>query len=89
MNALASVANLRILVFYTVLCVMINTSPLYDSGAFSEERALQPELPVASAGIQRWVWESQFGAMLIEVVDDVPYVNGVRVDRAAEGPNLL
>lgn len=84
MGALASAANPRILVFYTVSCVMTSTSPLDDRGAFCEERALQAPLPLASEGVQRWVWESQFGAMLIEIIDDVPFVNGVRVEHPAE-----
>ena len=89
MGALASAANPRILVFYTVSCVMTSTSPLDDRGAFCEERALQAPLPLASEGVQRWVWESQFGAMLIEVIDDVPFVNGVRVERATEDSRSL
>ena len=65
---------------------MAGAFSLDDRGTFSEEPALQAPLPPGSKVVQRWVWESQFGAMLIEVVDDVPYVNGVRVERAAEGP---
>jgi hypothetical protein len=34
--------------------------------------------------VQRHVWESRFGAMLIEVVDGVAYVNGQRVEPPAE-----
>jgi hypothetical protein len=40
----------------------------------------QEELPLACEGVQRFVWESRFGAMLIEVVDGVAYVNGSRVE---------
>ena len=46
----------------------------------------QLPLPLATEGIQRWVWQSRFGPMLIEIIDDTPYVNGQRVDRAAPGP---
>ncbi len=36
-------------------------------------------LPLATPGTQRWVWESQFGPMLIEVMGDAVFVNGQRV----------
>jgi hypothetical protein len=42
-------------------------------------RADQPALPLASQGVQRYVWESNFGPMLIEVHDGVAFVNGQRV----------
>lgn len=40
----------------------------------------QSRLPLATEGVQRWVWQSRFGPILIEVIDDTPYVNGQRVD---------
>lgn len=43
----------------------------------------QPLLPLASAGVQRWVWEGRYGPMLIEVMGDEVYVNGDRVERHA------
>ena len=46
----------------------------------------QAELPLATEGVLRYVWESRFGEMLIEVVDGVVYVNGDRVEPSmAEG----
>lgn len=39
----------------------------------------QPSLPLAAEGILRYVWESAYGAILIEVRDGVAYVNGERV----------
>lgn len=36
----------------------------------------QADLPLASAGVQRTVWDSRFGPMLIEVIDGRIYVNG-------------
>lgn len=39
----------------------------------------QPGLNLASEGVQRYVWQSTFGAMLIEVKDGAAYVNGQRV----------
>ena len=41
----------------------------------------QTPLPLASEGVRRWVWESRYGAMLIEVIDDEVFVNGQRVQR--------
>lgn len=38
-----------------------------------------PRLTLASEGVQRYVWQSAFGAMLIEVKDGAAYVNGQRV----------
>jgi len=43
-------------------------------------RASEPELPLVSEGIQRYVWEGAFGAMLIEVRDGAAFVNGQRVE---------
>ena len=40
----------------------------------------QPELPLASAGVQRWLWNGKFGPMLIEVVGDRVFVNGQPVE---------
>ena len=40
----------------------------------------EPQLPLATEGVQRYVWESRFGAMLIEVREGNAYVNGQRVD---------
>lgn len=41
----------------------------------------QAPLPLATDGVQRWVWQSRFGAMLIEVIGDDSFVNGERVAR--------
>lgn len=41
----------------------------------------QTALPLASTGVQRWVWEGRYGTMLIEVIGDEVYVNGARVER--------
>ena len=48
------------------------------------EASPQADLPLATEGVLRYVWESRFGSMLIEVVDGVSYVNGQRVERADE-----
>lgn len=39
------------------------------------------ELPLATAGVLRYVWESRYGAILIEVVGGEVFVNGSRVER--------
>ena len=44
----------------------------------------QPSLDLASEGVQRYVWQSAYGAMLIEVRDGVAFVNGARVASLAE-----
>jgi hypothetical protein len=41
----------------------------------------QMALPLAAEGVQRLVWQSRFGDMLIEVRDGVAFVNGQRVER--------
>jgi hypothetical protein len=44
----------------------------------------QPSLELATEGVQRYVWQSAFGPMLIEVRDDAAFVNGKRVLSIAE-----
>jgi hypothetical protein len=44
----------------------------------------QPNLDLASEGVQRYVWHSAYGAMLIEVLDGAAYVNGKRVTSVQE-----
>jgi hypothetical protein len=40
----------------------------------------QGVLPLAADGVQRWVWESRYGVMLIEVIGPDVFVNGQRVE---------
>lgn len=40
----------------------------------------QTDLPLASEGVLRYVWEGKFGSMLIEVKDGRSYVNGQPVE---------
>jgi len=42
----------------------------------------QVKLQLATEGVQRYVWEGQFGAMLIEVRAGQVYVNGGLVEPA-------
>lgn len=50
----------------------------------------QSALPLAADGVQRYVWQSAFGPMLIEVRDGAVFVNGSRVtsihELRAQGP---
>jgi hypothetical protein len=51
-----------------------------------QEASPQEALDLGTEGVQRYVWESRFGAMLIEVVDGIAHINGERVDPiGAEG----
>jgi hypothetical protein len=49
----------------------------------------RPALPLAAEGVQRYIWESAYGPMLIEVREGAAFVNGQRVlsmeDMRAEG----
>jgi hypothetical protein len=44
----------------------------------------QAPLPLASAGVQRYVWQMAHGPILIEIRDGGVYVNGDRVEPIAE-----
>lgn len=39
------------------------------------------ELPLATAGVLRYVWKSRYGEILIEVVGNEVFVNGSRVGK--------
>ena len=58
--------------------------PLLPEVQLGPQPADQPNLELASEGVQRYVWNSAFGAMLIEVRDGVAFVNGARVASMAE-----
>jgi hypothetical protein len=47
----------------------------------SEVRAVAPGAadPAAASGALRWLWQSRFGPMVIEVLGDDVFVNGDRV----------
>jgi hypothetical protein len=55
------------------------------------EPSAQLDLPLAAHGVQRHVWESRFGTMLIEARNGQIFVNGRLVEPAerqgdAQGP---
>lgn len=58
--------------------------PLLSEVLLGPQRADQPALELASEGVQRYVWQSAYGPMLIEVHDGAAYVNGQRVMSMAE-----
>jgi hypothetical protein len=65
-------------------------NPLMPEVLLGMQPTDQPSLELASEDVQRYVWQSAFGAMLIEVRDGIAFVNGARVAsmaelRAAEG----
>ena len=49
------------------------------------EASPQTNLPLATEAVQRYVWESRFGEMLIEVFEGVIFVNGEKVEPAHKG----
>jgi hypothetical protein len=55
-------------------------APLLPEVLLGVDDFQEPQLPLATEGVQRYVWESRFGAMLIEVRQGNAYVNGQRVD---------
>jgi hypothetical protein len=58
--------------------------PVLPEVLLGPQPADQPNLELASEGVQRYVWNSAYGAMLIEVRDGAAYVNGQRVTSIAE-----
>jgi hypothetical protein len=40
----------------------------------------EPQLPLASEGVQRYVWKGRFGPILIEVKGGAVFVNGQEVE---------
>jgi hypothetical protein len=55
------------------------TLPLLPEVLLGSQPADQPPLDLASEGVQRYVWQSAFGAILVEVREGVAFVNGDRV----------
>jgi hypothetical protein len=63
-------------------------APLLPEVLLGADASAEPELPLATEGVQRTVWQSRYGAILIEVKDGVAYVNGQPVEplRVTAGP---
>lgn len=56
--------------------------PLRPDAFIRCEPSQHLDLPLAADGVQRHVWESRFGSMLIEVRGGQIFVNGSLVERA-------
>jgi hypothetical protein len=59
-------------------------APLLPEILLGAQPADQPALPLAADGVQRHVWYSAYGPILIEVRDGAAFVNGQRVTPIAE-----
>jgi hypothetical protein len=57
-------------------------APVLPEVLLRPSAAGQVELQLATEGVLRYVWESRFGPMLIEVKEGQVYVNGGLVERA-------
>ena len=55
-------------------------APVYPEVLARREGLLQMPLPLATEGVLRYVWESRYGPILVEVVEGQVFVNGDRVD---------
>ena len=58
--------------------------PCTPKSSSGRQRDDEPALPLASEGIERYVWNGTFGPILIEVHDGAAFVNGERVMSMAE-----
>jgi hypothetical protein len=58
--------------------------PLLPELVVGDFDASQPNLPLAVEGVQRFVWHTRHGAILIEVRDGAVYVNGDAVEPVTE-----
>lgn len=57
-------------------------APLLPQILLRQDPSPQADLDLATEGVLRYVWSSEWGDMLIEARDGVVYVNGRRVDAA-------
>jgi len=71
-------------VLRTARPLVVNAAPLPEV-LCRRDPAPQGDLPLAADGVLRYVWESKFGPMLIEVTQGRVYVNGQPVEPAPEG----
>ena len=55
-------------------------APLLPERLLRLDESKQVPLPLATQGVLRYVWESRFGEILIEVVGDRSFVNGQAVE---------
>ncbi|MFT7724011.1 MAG: hypothetical protein QM788_14480 [Roseateles sp.] len=57
-------------------------APLLPQILLRPDDDAQADLELATEGVLRYVWSSEWGDMLIEVIDGAAYVNGQRVQAA-------
>ena len=57
-------------------------APILPEVLARRDASPQADLPLASEGVLRYVWESRFGSILIEVKGNRAYVNGQPVEPA-------
>jgi hypothetical protein len=74
---------------YTVSRTTLDASaqmniPLLPEVLLGQDTFAEPEMPLATEGVQRYVWHSRFEAMLLEIKDGVAYVNGQAVEPMRE-----
>ena len=62
-------------------------APLLPQILLRPDHPPQADLELATEGVLRYVWTSQWGDMLIEVRDGAVYVNGQQVDAAPAAPS--
>ncbi|MBN8504924.1 MAG: hypothetical protein J0L58_10635 [Burkholderiales bacterium] len=55
-------------------------APLLPEVLIRADDDAQSPLPLETEGVARWVWESRFGPMLIEVQGQQVFVNGSPVE---------
>ena len=55
-------------------------APLYAVSLLRLGEDKRVSLPLATPGVQRYVWESRFGKILIEVIGEQTFVNGQVVE---------
>lgn len=60
----------------------MSAAPLLSEVIVRREDSPQGDLPLASDGVLRFVWEGRFGTMLIEAKNGKTYVNGQVVEQA-------
>ncbi len=63
-------------------------APLLSEVLTRRDDSSQADLPLASEGVLRYVWEGKFGSMLIEVKDGQSHVNGQAVEPAGSQGRL-
>ena len=61
-------------------------APLLPEVLTRISRSPQADLPLATEGVLRYMWESRFGPMLIEVRDGRAFVNGQVVEPSDAPP---